>query len=73
MEKIVADFVVSGHRCLGCQRHRRQVMVTLRDKADVDATQFVEIFLTGEQAKALAAEIIEAAEAADGYSFPADD
>ena len=72
MEKIVTSISVHGHGCVGCQRHRRPVMVTIQDESDHVGCKFVDIFLTEEQARTLVSQVGEAVMAAKDYKFDAE-
>ncbi len=59
MEKVVKQLVVHGSQCIGCLRHNRQVMIAIRDAADMANCKFTDVFLTTKQAESLVREISE--------------
>jgi len=62
MELIPKSMNVSDKECIGCKRHKRDIMITATKKEN-DTTEFIDIFLTQEEAinfhKELAVSIIK--------------
>ena len=51
MEKIVRNCEANSKDCLGCQRHKKDIMITFR--AEEKEMEFYDFFLTDKQAKGL--------------------
>lgn len=58
-ETLAEDVAVYGRRCLGCQRHNREVMLTIQDSNDAKVCKFHDVFFTREQAELLLAKLTE--------------
>lgn len=56
-DKVTVNVAVTGKNCIGCLRHKRELMLTLQDAADDAGCKFNDWFLTREQAESLIADL----------------
>lgn len=55
MEYVVKNTVITGNECIGCERHDKDIMLTILPEYD----DFVDIFLSKKQTKRLIVQLKE--------------
>ncbi|MCK5535411.1 MAG: hypothetical protein KAI79_01215 [Bacteroidales bacterium] len=55
MEYVVKNTVITGKECIGCERHDKDIMLTILPEYD----DFVDIFLSKKQTKRLIVQLKE--------------